>query len=73
MRRALMKGEREIRERAALYQELIVQAMEQRERGRGWRPELDLLLLTMVDRLEALLWVVDELPDDIFEGEATLH
>ena len=68
-----MKGEREIRERAALYQELIVQAMEQRERGRGWRPELDLLLLTMVDRLEALLWVVDELTDDIFEGEATLH
>ena len=68
-----MKGEREIRERAALYQELIVQAMEQRERSHGWRPELDLLLLTMVDRLEALLWVVDELPDDIFEGEATLH
>ena len=53
-----MKREAQITERAALYQEMIVQAVEARASAAGPMPNLDMLLLTMVDRLEALLWVL---------------
>lgn len=68
-----MKQEWEVRERASLYREMIVQAMEQRSKSPGPMPELDMLLLTMADRLEALLWVLDMLEDDLLDQKGMLH
>ncbi|MBQ6807885.1 MAG: hypothetical protein IJP07_01790 [Firmicutes bacterium] len=68
-----MKQEWEVRERASRYREMIVQAMEQRSKSPGPMPELELLLLTMVDRLEALLWVLDSMEDDLLDRKTALH
>lgn len=69
-----MKRRVEIEERAALYQEMIVETIDLRTHGTvADGKELDLLLLTMVDRLEALLWVLDELEDDLLDRDGPLH
>lgn len=69
-----MKRRVEVEERAALYQEMIVETIELRTQGAAGREqELDLLLLTLVDRLEALLWVLDELEDDLLDRKGPLH
>ena len=69
-----MKRRVEIEERAALYQEMIVETIDLRTHGTvAAGKQLDLLLLTMVDRLEALLWVLDELEDDLLDRDGPLH
>lgn len=68
-----MKTEGEIRARAELYREMLCQAMEQRSQSAAAQPELDLLLLNLLDRLEALLWVMDELEDTLLLPQGQVH
>lgn len=56
-----MRQEAEVLTRAELVRLLLSQAVDQREQG-NHEPELDLHILSLLDQLETLLWVLE--PDE---------
>lgn len=55
-----MRGQTEINERLLEVEEALLQAAEQRERRPHPDPEQDLYILSLLDQLEILLWVLEE-------------
>ncbi|MCR6546311.1 hypothetical protein [Dehalobacterium formicoaceticum] len=65
-----MRTQEEVMQKINYYKEKLADAMEEKEEFSCTSyPELDLIIFSLVDKLEALLWVLEvDLPDgDILE------
>ena len=55
-----MRGQREINSRLLEIEEALLQAAEQRQRQERPDPEQDMYILSLLDQMETLLWVLEE-------------
>ncbi len=60
-----MRTQDEIMEKVDFYKQKLAEAMEEKEEfSASCYPELDLIIFSLVDKLEALLWVLEvDLPE----------
>lgn len=60
-----MRAQEEIMEKVNHYKQQLADAMQEKEEfASTYYPELDLIIFSLVDKLEALLWVLEvDLPD----------
>lgn len=54
-----MKSEQAVLRQIDIYKQELVMAITEKTLSRLCDPEVDLQILTLVDKLEALLWVAD--------------
>lgn len=55
-----MRPEAEIADRAEMLRLWLLQAVEQRNNFASAEPEQDLAILSLLDQLETLIWVLEE-------------
>ena len=60
----MMRSARAVEQRAAAYQRGLAEAIATKMHAANDDPELDFLLLSLIDKLEALLWVLEVTDDD---------
>ncbi len=68
-----MRSAKTVEQRAALYKRGLADAIEAKMQAGDEDPELNFLLLSLIDKLETLLWVLEVTDDDGITPRSSLR
>ncbi len=68
-----MKTETAVEQQVELYRLYLLDALTQRDTLCTGDQTLDLHIISLIDKLEALLWVLDQAEDELISSGTPLH